>query len=157
MKKKNLFVLILFFAGCAEKEVHALSNSNLPSNQLDGVHLGDKFDDIFNKNNIIVQNYKDISNVKDCEKSKNLIINDNQTNIDVDERGMVTAINTTNPNAIDANGISVGENEKQLFKLKNITKTKKWMRKKEVVIMNIKFSRSTLIFIIFTLQITKVK
>ncbi|WP_396231794.1 hypothetical protein [Acinetobacter baumannii] len=157
MKKKNLFVLILFFAGCAEKEVHALSNSNLPSNQLDGVHLGDKFDDIFNKNNIIVQNYKDISNVKDCEKSKNLIIKDNQTNIDVDERGMVTAINTTNPNAIDANGISVGENEKQLFKLKNITKTKKWMRKKEVVIMNIKFSRSTLIFIIFTLQITKVK
>ncbi|EPF6186444.1 hypothetical protein NYY74_09530 [Acinetobacter baumannii] len=125
MKKKNLFVLILFFAGCAEKEVHALSNSNLPSNQLDGVHLGDKFDDIFNKNNIIVQNYKDISNVKDCEKSKNLIIKDNQTNIDVDERGMVTAINTTNPNAIDANGISVGENEKQLFKLKNIIKTKK--------------------------------
>lgn len=104
-----------------------------------------------------MQNYKDISNVKDCEKSKNLIINDNQTNIDVDERGMVTAINTTNPNAIDANGISVGENEKQLFKLKNITKTKKWMRKKEVVIMNIKFSRSTLIFIIFTMQITKVK
>ena len=157
MKKKSLFVLILFFAGCAEKEVHALSNSNLPSNQLDGVHLGDKFDDIFNKNNIIVQNYKDISNVKDCEKSKNLIIKDNKTNIDVDERGMVTAINTTNPNAIDANGISVRENEKQLFKLKNITKTKKWMRKKEVVIMNLKFSRSTLIFIIFTLQITKVK
>lgn len=129
MKKKNLFVLILFFAGSAGKEVHALSNSNLAFNQLDGIHLGDKFDDVFkknkNKNNIIVQNYKDISNVKDCEKSKNLIINDNQTNVDVDKRGVVTAINTTNPNTIDVNGISVGENEKKLFKLKNITKTKK--------------------------------
>ncbi|WP_252377834.1 hypothetical protein [Acinetobacter pittii] len=114
MKKKNLFVLILFFAGSAGKEVHALSNSNLAFNQLDGIHLGDKFDDVFkkNKNNIIVQNYKDISNVKDCEKSKNLIINDNQTNVDVDKRGVVTAINTTNHNTIDVNGISVGENEK---------------------------------------------
>ncbi|MER8076056.1 hypothetical protein [Acinetobacter pittii] len=127
MKKKNLFVLILFFAGSAGKEVHALSNSNLAFNQLDGIYLGDKFDDVFkkNKNNIIVQNYKDISNVKDCEKSKNLIINDNQTNVDVDKRGVVTAINTTNPNTIDVNGISVGENEKKLFKLKNVTKTKK--------------------------------
>lgn len=104
-----------------------------------------------------MQNYKDISNVKDCEKSKNLIINDNQTNVDVDKRGVVTAINTTNPNTIDVNGISVGENEKKLFKLKNVTKTKKWMRKNEVVIMNIKFSRSILIPIIFTQLITKVK
>ena len=27
-----------------------------------------------NKNNIIVQNYKDISNLKDCEKSKILLL-----------------------------------------------------------------------------------
>ena len=73
MKKE--FICADTFCWMCRKEVHALSNSNLAFNQLDGIHLGDKFDDVLkNKNNIIVQNYKDISNLKDCEKSKILLL-----------------------------------------------------------------------------------
>lgn len=77
------------------------------------------------KGDILVQNYKDISNVVGCENSKNIIIDNNETNLDVNNKGFITAINTTNPRVIDTNGISVGQDSKKLLELKSINKLKK--------------------------------
>lgn len=77
------------------------------------------------KNDIVVQNYKDISSVIGCENAKNIIIDNNETNLVVSSEGFITAINITNPKVVDANAISIGEDSRKLLELKSINKVKK--------------------------------
>ena len=72
-----------------------------------------------------LQSYKDISSIIGCENAKNIIIDNNETNLDISNKGFVMVINTTNPKVVDGNGISVGENVRKLSKLEAIDKTKK--------------------------------
>lgn len=127
MKRQNFFLFIFLIAGCEKNEVYVLSDRNLISYQLNGISIGSKIEDFHKKfkEGIIVQNYRDISDIKECENAQNIIFDNNQTNIDVDKSGTITAINTTNPNVVDSNGIKIGQSEKNLLKLNSITKTKK--------------------------------
>lgn len=125
--KASLFISLILLVGCAKKEVHALDKDSLDFHKLNGISLGSNLEDFEKKykGDILVQNYKDISNVVGCENSKNIIIDNNETNLDVNNKGFITAINTTNPRVIDANGISVGQDSKKLLELKSINKLKK--------------------------------
>lgn len=127
MKRQKIFLFLFLVVGCNKNETHVLSDRNLASYQLNGISIGNKLEDVYTKfkENIVVQNYKDISDVKECENAKNIIIDNNQTNIDVDESGIITAINTTNPNIVDSNGAKIGQSEKELLKLNSIIKKNK--------------------------------
>ncbi|GAA5630669.1 hypothetical protein Acal02_01277 [Acinetobacter calcoaceticus] len=127
MKKASLFLSLILLVGCAKTEVHALGKDNLNFNKLNGITLGSSLEDILKKykDDIVVQNYKDISSIIGCENAKNIIIDNNETSLDINNKGFVTAINTTNPKVVDGNGISVGENVRKLSKLEAIDKTKK--------------------------------
>ncbi|PKF34300.1 hypothetical protein CW311_07385 [Acinetobacter proteolyticus] len=127
LKKASLFLSLILLVGCAKNEVHIVGKDSLNFNKLNGISLGSNLEDILKKykNDIVVQNYKDISGVIGCENAKNIIIDNNETNLDVSSEGFITAINTTNPKVVDANGISIGADSRKLLELKSINKVKK--------------------------------
>lgn len=127
LKKASLFLSLILLVGCAKNEVHTVAKDSLNFNKLNGISIGGNLEDVLKKykDDIIVQNYKDISSIPGCENAKNIIIDNNETNLDVSNKGFVTAINTTNPKVIDENGISVGQDLKKLLELKSINKVNK--------------------------------
>ncbi|WP_249409164.1 hypothetical protein [Acinetobacter sp. NRRL B-65365] len=76
MKKSGLFFSLFLLVGCAKIEVHALGKDSLNFNKLNGITLGSSLEDILKKykDDIIVQNYKDISSIIGCENGKILLL-----------------------------------------------------------------------------------
>lgn len=126
---RNYIILLSGFVlfGCSVDIVDVSSYKETNLNQLNGIALGGRVEDIKKKfkGDIIIQNYKDINFSKECESSINIIVDDNQTNIDVNSSGIITAINTTNKNVTDGNGVQIGQNETYLLNLNPIAKEKK--------------------------------
>lgn len=122
MIKYIIVWLLPFIIGCDNNS--GIDNEIENYSKLQDVSLGENLDEVykrFKKDNFIIQNYKDISDSKECENSKNIIFSNNMTNFDVNNNGILTEISTTNPNVVDANGIRVGNAEKIIQNLnKNI-------------------------------------
>lgn len=118
-------MLLFFIAGCStSKQANNLDIQSQNEYALDGVELDENIESVKKrlKNELTIQNYRDISDLKECENAKNIIINNFLTNIDTDNNGVITSINTVNPKVIDANGVSVGQDEKVI---KNLVPTAK--------------------------------
>jgi hypothetical protein len=124
---KNIIVcLFLFIIGCTNDSYVDDKIKNY--SKLQDISLGESVDEVykrFKKENFIIQHYKDISDLKECKNSKNVIFSNNMSNFDVNNNGILTEISTTNPNVVDANGIRVGDSEKTLENLSKNTKPEK--------------------------------
>ncbi|MPW44248.1 hypothetical protein [Acinetobacter guerrae] len=121
--KKNYCIMFLFILhGCSDGKKNSSDEAKNINNEyeLSGVKIGGNLEFLKEnfKNDIIIQNYSDISDLKACENRKNILINNTLTSIDVDDQGIVTFINTRNSKAVDANNVSVGNLESSI---KNLT------------------------------------
>src|SRR5690606_13733711 len=77
------------------------------------------------KGDIIIQKYSDITDLKECQNRKNILVNNTLTSVDVDNNEIVTSIHTRDVKAVDANNISIGKGEINVAKLNNNIKPKK--------------------------------
>ena len=77
------------------------------------------------KGDIIIQNYSDITDLKECQKRKNILVNNTLTSVDIDDYGVVTSIHTRDLKAVDANNISVGKLESSIKNLNSNIKSEK--------------------------------
>jgi hypothetical protein len=120
--------LILLF-GCSNSQTNSsdVTKKNNNEYQLNGVQIGENLAALKEKfkNDIIIQNYSDISDLEECQNRKNILINKSLTSIDIDDNGVVTSINTRNLKTVDANNVSVGNLESSIKHLTYQIKPKK--------------------------------
>jgi len=115
MKKIYFIFSILLLCGCSNSHNNLLDlngNKNKES-ELNDIKIGDTLEVLRErfKGDIIIQNYSDITDLKECQKRKNILVNNTLTSVDIDDYGVVTSIHTRDLKAVDANNISVGKLE----------------------------------------------
>ena len=126
---------VLLLCSCSNSQSNSLdlNNKNQDSlinnqeNKLNNIRIGDNVEFLKKKfkKDIIFQNYSDITDMKECQNSKNILVNNTLTSIDINGNGIVTSIHTRDSMAVDANNISVGKLEGSINKLNSYIKPEK--------------------------------
>lgn len=129
MKKIYFIFSILLLCGCSNSHNNLLDlngNKNKES-ELNDIKIGDTLEVLRErfKGDIIIQNYSDITDLKECQKRKNILVNNTLTSFDIDDYGVVTSIHTRDLKAVDANNISVGKLESSIKNLNSNIKSEK--------------------------------
>lgn len=129
MKKLYYIFSILLCCGCSNSQSNSSDLHSIKSkeNELNGIKIGDNLDALKSrfKGDIIIQKYSDITDLKECQNRKNILVNNTLTSVDVDNNEIVTSIHTRDVKAVDANNISIGKGEINVAKLNNNIKPKK--------------------------------
>lgn len=129
MKKLYYILSIVLCCGCSNSQTNSSDFNNIQSKEieLNGIRIGDnleKLKDRF-KGDIIIQKYSDITELKECQNRKNILVNNTLTSVDVNNDGIVTSIHTRDEKIVDSNNISVGKTEINVTKLNTNVKPQK--------------------------------
>ena len=129
MKKIYYIVSILLLCGCSNSQTNSsdLNREKIQENELNGIKIGENLELLRKKfkSDIVIQNYSDISGLKECQNRKNVLVNNTLTSVDINDNGIVTSINTRDLPVIDANNMSVGKLEGSIKKLNSHIKPEK--------------------------------
>ncbi|MEN3980228.1 hypothetical protein JZ784_15295 [Acinetobacter sp. CWB-B33] len=120
-EKKYFIFFILFLCGCFNgyNNLSDLNGNKNKENELNYIKIGDNLEILMErfKGDIIIQNYSDITDLKECQNRKNILVNNTLTSADIDDYGVVTSIHTRDLKVVDANNISVGKLGNSIKKL----------------------------------------
>lgn len=121
MKKLYCIFSIILLCGCSNSQTNSfdLNKSKNKENELNDIKIGDNLEVLKRrfKQDIIIQNYSDITDSKECQNRRNILVNNTLTSVDIDDDGVVTSIHTRDLKIVDANNISVGKIESSITKL----------------------------------------
>lgn len=129
MKKLYYIFSIVLFCGCSNSQTNSSDLNQIQSkeNELNSIRIGENLETLKGRfrGDIIIQKYSDITDLKECQNRKNILVNNTLTSVDVDKDGIVTSINTRDVKAVDANNINVGNTESNIIKLNTNIKPEK--------------------------------
>lgn len=135
MKIMYYICSLLLLCGCSNSQSNSIDTNNKnqgvgvynKEDKLNNITIGDNLDYLKGKfeKDIIIQNFSDITDLKECQNNKNILVNNTLTSIDINGNGIVTSIHTRDSAVVDANDISVGKLEDSIKKLDNYIKPEK--------------------------------